>query len=269
VGGKILVAGDVHANFNQLGRLTAVAQAQGISVIAQVGDFGYWPHIAADNRSLRRHNARLAQAGITLVFIDGNHENFEALFQDRPTVPGTPFKVIDTNILYAPRGSSWSWDGVRFLALGGAHSADIPYRRAAERKRRKSAQKSRWFWWAEETLTDEDVERAHTAGRADVLLCHDAPSSSNLKVHVTDVRDGYKEDPDTWDNRARVQRVLESARPKLVLHGHYHTRYSSVCGGFDFETRCEGLGADISKSFADSCIILDLPALRVHALDLT
>lgn len=255
---RVLVAGDFHGNYGHIHRICRVAKNAGITTILQAGDFGYWAHQSADNRALGKLSATLVRDEITIVFVDGNHENFEALWQDRPVVPGTPFRVIAPNILYAPRGARWDWDGVRFLALGGAASADIDYRRAAEIKRRKSAQRSRWFWWHEETLTDADVAAAIAGGPVDVLVAHDAPSSSDLKPHVDFVRDGYKEDPVTWDNRARVQRVLEHTKPKIVYHGHYHTRYTGECGGFDFVARCEGLGADIDKVFANSYTILDL-----------
>jgi Icc-related predicted phosphoesterase len=250
-GGRVLVAGDVHGNFNHLHQLIARAKTVGINVIAQVGDFGYWPHIASDNRSLTRANRVLARDGIVIVFIDGNHENFEALWQDRPLVPGTPFRVIESNILYAPRGSRWQWDGVSFLAVGGASSSPTDRAWRAEKEAKRG--RKRWLWWHEETLTDADVTAAISGGHADVLLCHDAPSSSDLKPHVEDLR----EDPDTWDNRGRLQRIVEAVRPKLVFHGHWHVRYSGECGGFDFACRCEGLGADIDKEKSNSYVVLD------------
>lgn len=255
---RVLAAGDFHGAYNHINRIVLTAKNAGIDTILQVGDFGYWVHNAKDNRALKSLSRTLVRDGIIIVFVDGNHENFEALLQDRPVVPGTAFRIVAPNILYAPRGARWEWAGVRFLALGGAASADIDHRRAAEAKRRKSEQRTRWFWWHEETITDADVDLAIAGGPVDVLVAHDAPSSSNLKPHVAFVRDGYKEDPATWENRGRVQRVVEHTRPRLVLHGHYHTRYDGECGGFDFSARVKGLGANISKDFADSYIILDL-----------
>lgn len=83
-------------------------------------------------------------------------------------------------------------------------------------------------WWAEETLTEDDLSRALIMGRirgpVDVLLSHDAPSCVPLSLPPPaafwDVADLARSD----GHRERVQSVVRALKPSLVLHGHYHIR---------------------------------------------
>jgi Icc-related predicted phosphoesterase len=261
-GNRLLLAGDCHGDFNFLGWLIACARRHSIDTIVQVGDFGYWPHQADYNRSLRRHARQLVREGITVIFCDGNHENFEALWQPRPLAAGTPFQVVEPNVLYAPRGARWQAGGREIVFLGGATSIDKDWRRAEERKRKKS-QTSRWFWWQEEAIREEDAQLAIAGGPADILICHDAPSSSNLRSYAPELK-GYKADPPTELNRQLLQQVVNALRPELVVHGHWHVRYSGECGGFDWSARCEGLGDNTGKR-ERSVAVLDLATLELSA----
>lgn len=245
---RVLVAGDVHGELQQIHWLAARAKRESVSVIIQVGDLGYWPH--TDPQFIKKSDKILAKAGLHMVALDGNHENFSALGCPHPEFD--QFRVLGERVLHVPRGASWEWRGRKFLALGGAHSVDKAWRLTKERQARESHKRSHWLWWPEEDITDDDQRTAQEAGRAEILLTHDAPSSAKVPVFES----GHREDPETVSNRQRLQRALESARSELVIHGHYHERYTGVCGSFDHAARIEGLGQNGMGD--DSVIILDL-----------
>jgi hypothetical protein len=106
---------------------------------------------------------------------------------------------------------------VRWLALGGAHSVDRPWREPGV------------SWWREETVTDADVDRAVTGGPADVLICHDCPAGVPIP--------GLEESAHLWPaeelvaanaHRARVRTVVDAVRPRAIWHGHFHRRYAAA-----------------------------------------
>jgi hypothetical protein len=246
---KVLFAGDIHGRLDHLGFLAVQAARVDADAIVQLGDLGYWPH--TDPAFIRKADRILSAAQLHLIAIDGNHENFAALREPHPEFG--PWRVLGKRVLLAPRGALWRWQDKRILAIGGAASIDKAWRQAKEEKARKRHQRSQWLWWPDEEITDADVEAAiasaRAAGGCEILLCHDAPESASLPLTV------YDHQP-SRDSRRRLQRVLEAASPEFVLHGHYHVRYSGICGGYGLAARIEGLGCD--GMGLDSCMALDL-----------
>ena len=154
----IAFAGDWHMNARWVPTAVRHAAEQGADVIVHLGDFGY-TFRAEFLQSLQR---ALDEAGLVLLFIDGNHENFAALLS--LPVGANGLRRLTDRIWHLPRGFRWTWGGVRFLALGGAHSVDQPWRRLGT------------SWWPEEVLSEQDVAAAVAGGPADVLVSHDCPA---------------------------------------------------------------------------------------------
>lgn len=227
---RVLIAGDTHGDIAQVKYLLEQALLAGADRVIQVGDFGYWPHKAP----FHEHVNRLAMtAGVTFYWLDGNHENFDALEADVDTQADEPQQML-ANLWYLPRASTWEWEGVRFMALGGAYSIDKAYRREGD------------SWWSQELLTREQVEKAMDRGPVDVLLTHDAPDGV-----CPIVTPDYKGDFTSQGNRKAVSAVLEATSPRLLVHGHYHHRYSGKVNG----TQVEGLGRD--GDGASSWLLID------------
>jgi hypothetical protein len=245
--GRVLVAGDTHGNAKWCAFLAVAAQHFGCPVVLQLGDFGYWPHVEAGQRFLDRVELVAERTGTTFVWIDGNHENHHALADLVAAGPADDgFVEVRPRVRYAPRGHRWTWDGRRFGALGGAFSIDWRLRRPGR------------SWWAEEVPTPADVERLGD-DPLDVLVLHDAPlrPSDHPKVALPD--------QDLEVSRAvrrLLARALARTRPELVLHGHWHHRYSAVEEG----VRIEGLASDQQgdeRAFA----VLDVAALELTTPD--
>jgi predicted phosphodiesterase len=217
--------GDVHGKTMAFIEACAHAVEEGIEVLISVGDFGFFPgHMRSDD-FLEMVRGVLAEYGLYLIVIDGNHDNHTALRALALDAGG--MSVMGPRARYAPRGHRWLTGGVRFMAAGGAASID--------RARRIEGVS----WWREEVLSFEEVNRCIDAGSCDVLVTHDCPLGVG-RVFFTG-----RIDPQSESNRAALLAITESARPKVLVHGHYHQRYESLLELSDGDlVEIVGLGKD-------------------------
>lgn len=242
---RLAIAGDWHANLTWMRKAVGYAADRGAEVILHLGDYGYQftPAFRRGAESI------LAQAGIPLLFVDGNHDDQRWLH--RITLDSTGIRHVSDHVWHLPRGFRWEWDDIRLMALGGAHSVDRPWRVPGE------------SWWPEESLTDEDVRYACASGRVDVLLIHDAPAG----VVIPGVDD--RSTPAPWSeaelllanaHREKVRHVVQEVNPLQVWHGHYHVAYERVVEFVHGPTRVVGLAHD-GTSLAANVRVMDLTDL--------
>lgn len=209
---KILVSGDWHGHSAAAKAAAKKAKRTNCDLIVQVGDFGFWPHTDPDYVEIV--NRHLEKQGLTMVWIDGNHENFDALYNtDWPRTPDGFWQIAE-HVFYAPRGHRWEWDGVRFLALGGGYSIDKMWR--------LSQGPIGQFWWPQETITQREVYEAIEGGAADVMFTHDCP----LGIQIGNPM--YKTEPESTQNRMAVRAVVDAVKPLRLYHGHFHHRQDAV-----------------------------------------
>lgn len=239
-----MILGDSHANFRFIKEAINLTKGARADAIMVVGDFGYWTHTKQGIAFLERVDQHAAKSNVLVTFIDGNHENFKNLYKHPVSDDG--WRRITDNIWHAPRGHIWEWDNVTFFGMGGAHSIDGPGGPDWWEQARGPLDKSyvvpdgrnaRTFidgdrvvipaghdlggWWPEETIKVEEAQQAmenihwrHAQGKTiDVMFSHDAPTVTQLGLT------GY---PAGDKNRALLQQVYESAKPKWLFHGHYH-----------------------------------------------
>lgn len=256
----IMIAGDTHGNYRHWKQvLVPAAIANGVTHIVQLGDFGYWPRIGDGSSYIQYLEALLTKNHLQVIFIDGNHEDHLALTALSPRPDG--FVDIAPHILWAPRGQRWQWQGVRFLALGGAFSIDRKYRKLNS---------GHYGWFDEELITDQQVEQAMQGGPCDVLLAHDTPRATMgflLKAIGALQGTPYLE---SEFNAQQVQKVALATRPQQLWHGHWHTflDFNEVSLDRPFEPplatmRIVGLDCDETEN---SFSLLSLPNLQVtHA----
>lgn len=230
---RIAFAGAWHMN----GRYAATAiehVAGRVDVIIHLGDFGYTfdaPFMKTVERSLAEH-------GLPLLFVDGNHECFPTLL--RYPIRSNGLRQLTDHIWHLPRGFRWTWAGVRFLACSGAYSVDRPYRIPGA------------SWWRDETISAVDVAKVMAGGPADVLISHDCP----VGVVIPGIDDRSTPPPfppleimRANEHRQLLRSAIEAVRPRLIWHGHYHRAYQTVadlgygpvtavglnCDGFDLD----------------------------------
>lgn len=223
----------------------AIKQAvhDGCDAIVQVGDWGFtWPGYQT-NHSLHKLNKMLGADQMPMFFLDGNHENYGDL-QKRGFWDATKLCVFDDAefVTYIPRGHVWEWQGCSFMALGGAFSIDQEQRIEGR------------SWWREELITFADQVRCGVnldlhGKPIDIFLSHDCPAGVNrLETHLelTSKSMGvdYKLDRDSRANRTALWQVVELAKPKLLIHGHYHYAYTDVLRWDGHEMQVAGLACD-------------------------
>lgn len=144
------------------------------------GDFGcVWYGDRRDNHLLNW----LEEKNFTTLFVDGNHENFDALagYEQREWNGGV-VQYIRPSVIHLMRGYVFDIDGLKVFAMGGARSTDIMYRTKGK------------SWWPQEMPSAEEITRARQNlalhdNQVDIMITHDAPRSiaRMIDVHRSEV----------------------------------------------------------------------------------
>jgi len=237
---KVMIAGDWHGNGFHADRAIRHAAEHGAQAVLHVGDFGYRfspPFMAKVQRALE-------DTSLALGFVPGNHDDYGRL--DRLEAEhGCTAIPMRPNIFYLPRGYRWTWSGRSFLALGGAHSVDRPWRARGE-------------WWARETITIGEALNASLDGPADVMICHDVPDGVRIPcIEGNPIGFPESEIEAAQRHRELLRRVVDVVQPKHLFAGHYHCRLDAPLVGRDYRTEVHILDMD-GRSIADNAVDLDL-----------
>lgn len=209
---KIAIVGDWHGHSHAAHARAVVKAASeaGIELMIHVGDLGYrfaHPEYVGFDAAL---DAILAEYAMTLIWVDGNHENHGLLKSLALREDGLAVCDDHGRILYSPRGAYWDWRGLRFGTLGGARTVNG-----------HRLQEGVSVFSKLELISDADVERLGLAGKLDVLIAHDSPATMTY-THRADILPLDIEVTDS--NRAKLQRAIELCRPSLFFGGHWHVR---------------------------------------------
>ena len=114
----------------------------------------------------------LANQEYTILFIDGNHENFDKLNgYDISEWNGGKVRFIRPNVIHLLRGEIYTIEDRTVFVMGGGYSVD------------KSLRIQGKSWWPEEMPCDEEYRNAtHNLQRAgykvDYILTHTAPENT-------------------------------------------------------------------------------------------
>lgn len=230
----VYITGDCHAEFNRFSSKNFPEQKEMTrdDIVIVCGDFGLW-HDTPEERYWFKW---LSQKNFTLVFVDGNHENFDRLY-------GNEFPVVDfhggkahkirENIYHLMRGYVFEFDGKKFFAFGGASSHDIhdgildaddfqtPEEFYATIKRWYAEDK--WFrinhvsWWKQEMPSEDEMAFGlqtliHNQSKVDFIISHCCPQEIASMM-------GFRE-PDRltqWFNM-----VAHTVQYDRWYFGHYH-----------------------------------------------
>ena len=173
----IWATGDCHGNFERFRPEYFPEQAQMTKddVVVVTGDFGgIWFGDARDDEAL----GCLESLPFTLAFVDGNHENYDALASyPAEKWQGGKIHRIRPHVLHLMRGQIYELEGYRFFTMGGAKSHDIEdgildpddpnFGRKflmLQRRPRSRYRINHISWWAQELPSDE--EYADSAARS-------------------------------------------------------------------------------------------------------
>jgi predicted phosphodiesterase len=156
---RLLVLGDLHCDRRHLSDLLERAVEERCDALLSLGDLCYLPREPEGRRFLRSAGALLRRAGLELLFVDGNHDDAEALARANPrTLAPGPVR-LGFRLHHLPAGTRFRLGRLRCLAYGGAYrywspQAGRDWHRAAARERTA-------------------FERLAEGGEIDILFCHD------------------------------------------------------------------------------------------------
>lgn len=195
----IYITGDCHAEFQKFStkRFPEQKVMTRDDYVIVCGDFGIWHDTATEKHWLKW----LSKKNFTILFVDGNHENFDRLYGDEFEVVdfhgGKAHKICD-NIYHLMRGYIFDIEGKKFLAMGGASSHDIDdgildtsdYSDPKEfanvlnlwLKQGKRFRVNHFSWWKEELPSVEEMELAeknliNSDYKVDYVITHCLPQS--------------------------------------------------------------------------------------------
>lgn len=199
----IFITGDTHGDIDYRKLLTLKEKHLSYNdYLIICGDAG----ICWSPQTFQYHLDLYNSIGCTIIFVDGNHENFSML-NSMPLVEylGALMHQIDKHIFHVLRGEMMTIEGKTFLCIGGAVSIDKAYRIPYI------------SWWPEEEITFHDVDNAlnnlaKVNNKVDFVITHCCDTHTVLKSF------GFRRDVCT-DQLTFIDKV---AKYKHWFFGHYH-----------------------------------------------
>lgn len=208
----IFVTGDTH------GRIERISENESLKALGEgdylivCGDFGFVLATKGTMNYFAEYEdiLRLEALPYTVLFVDGNHENFDRLNAYPEEIwNGGKVHRIGKNILHLMRGQVFEIEGKRIFTMGGAHSFD------------KFIRTEGLSWWsAEIPNVDELAEAKRNLERfnntVDYVITHTAPRAGIAAL-------GFDVADDEIPLTELLDYVLENVSFKRWYFGHWHT----------------------------------------------
>ena len=243
--GRIFICGDTHGtlDLNKLKELSIIKKLTFDDYVIICGDCGIvW------NKDLLQEHIRAYKSLYTnILFVDGNHENFDRLYSDEFEVVdfhGGKAHKIRENVYHLMRGYIFDICGKKIFAFGGASSHDIDDG-ILDRDDFDSDKefndtindwylKDKWFrinhisWWAQEMPSQEEMDfglktLADNGNKVDYIVSHCCPQEiASIFSHGS-----YKPDKLTQ----YFNDVKNTVEFDKWFFGHYHDN-QQILGNF-------------------------------------
>jgi predicted phosphodiesterase len=204
----IYVTGDTHGglDFEKLdhGHFKEQSDLTKDDYVIVAGDFGF---IWQGNEQQRRLLDLLDELSFSILFVDGNHENFELLnAYPLETWNGGAVHVINDSVIHLTRGQVFTLQGSTVFTFGGGYSMDKMWR------------KPYVSWWPEEMPSAahyrEGIRNLEQCNwQVDYVITHEGP--------VETVRSLNRQFGNN-DLCRFLQEVSEKLLFKKWYFGHYH-----------------------------------------------
>lgn len=172
---KVFICGDTHGILD-VGKIEQLKMKEKIDYgdyLIVCGDCG----VVWDKESLPEYTQHFENIGCNVLFIDGNHENFDIL-KEYPVEYWNGGKIhkISEHIYHLLRGQVFDICDKKFLTIGGADSSDREYR------------EEHISWWSDERITYDDINEAKknlekVNYKVDYVITH-TPSTKTLNEFV-------------------------------------------------------------------------------------
>lgn len=208
------ITGDTHGNQYKWIEQIEPVLSPGDTVIV-CGDFGigFW---SGKYWSEETFFDFLSEQEYTVLFVDGNHENFNKL-QGYPVElwNGGHVHKLRHNLIHLMRGEVYQVEDMTLFAFGGGYSID-KYRR-----------QENISWWPQEMPTRAEYENAcenlkRVNHQVDYIITHTAPSES-IYYLSTNPRLGIKRDVvDELPLNAFLDEIQRKVSYSHWYFGHFH-----------------------------------------------
>lgn len=223
---RILLLGDVHSDYEYMGRVYSYATKVKADIIIQLGDWGMgFKGFKQFSREgivecvFTHYVSEMAlSSDIPCYFIGGNHENYDWLEELLLFVPNNEDGTYEVApmVKFIPRGTRLEFDCVRFLCCGGGTSIN------------RGSLTDYVSWWPQEEITYADVDKCAQAGAAHVLLTHDFPWESNCMDRHLDPYWGEWAQTKVIESRKKVSDILLASHAQYHFHGHLHLDHLEI-----------------------------------------
>lgn len=175
--------------------------------IVILGDVGVCFHGGIKDEMVREELERIPSKWV--LFIDGNHENFEILnsYEVEEWNGGKVHKISD-KLIHLMRGQVFEIEGKKIFTFGGGFSIDKEYRIEGR------------SWWKEEMPSKEEYEEGllnleKVGNKVDYIFTHTAPREICKRM----VRKMYSGEEELQDY---LQGISETVDFKKWYYGHWH-----------------------------------------------
>ena len=231
----IYVTGDTHGEFGGRFNVKNFPEQKDLTkddYVIICGDFGGIWDVEAESKSERYWLDWFAERPYTLLFVDGNHENFDRLYA-YPVKEwhGGCVHEIRPSVLHLMRGQIFEICGKKIFAFGGASSHDIsggilekddPYFKRKKRRLERDWQPYRInhiSWWQEELPNQEEMDEGLKKLEkhdftVDYIITHCAATDTQNLIkpqNGTDIMTDY------------LQKIKNTVQYEKWFFGHYHT----------------------------------------------
>lgn len=209
----IYITGDTHGQ-NDIQKLFPGSFPDGKNLtrndyVIIAGDFGgIWTGDKRDNERLMFYEEKK----YTVLFVDGNHENFTALNSySVQKWNGGNVHIIRDNIIHLMRGQIYEIDGKTIFTFGGGLSIDKEWRIP------------NISWWEEEWPSKKEIDEAldnlaKYNNKVDYIITHAAPRSV-MRNELCQIHPMLKKDCAT---EKFLDEIYNNVDFKMWFCGHYH-----------------------------------------------
>lgn len=151
----------------------------------------------------------------TVLFVDGNHENFDLLnaYPIEQWHGGKVHKITD-HVIHLMRGQVFEIENKTFFTFGGGYSID------------KAIREPHYSWWPQELPTEEEIQEgfknlSKVNHQVDFVITHDCPSFL-LQLVALYASYGSRDKFELRESNIALERFLTVLEFKHWYFGHYH-----------------------------------------------
>jgi hypothetical protein len=160
--------------------------------------------------------------GAYILFIDGNHDNYDMLREYPVTIwNGGKIHKISPHIFHLMRGQIFNICSKCFLTLGGANSLDLETKKEGK------------TWWKEERISEQDINETlknlkPVNNSVDYVITHTCPDNflQSIETHFFLINQDIPQDVSRkltkTNSGQKLNEVIQNLNFKKWFCGHWH-----------------------------------------------